>query len=219
MKGPAIEGLDISSLWAHTLFRVTLPGGKQVAVDITRQQFGWKEFVSPWDEYVKHRVQNLPVPPRRQEISAHPTLPAPVDSLKTAFDQLKVFDGAPDEQNRRAREMTAAWVASALEHQITNKFGGLEALLALGDGDFALARESIVAKANTMLLDNITAFERRQDHKLYVTPDLMATRVALGKDLCQKLRNVWFTEEEYKRHKNSPSILGSIWLSRWHKAI
>jgi len=115
--------------------------------------------------------------------------------------------------------MTAAWVASALEHQITNKFGGLEALLALGDGDFALARESIVAKANTMLLDNITAFERRQDHKLYVTPDLMATRVALGKDLCQKLRNVWFTEEEYKRHKNSPSILGSIWLSRWHKAI
>ena len=43
--------------------------------------------------------------------------------------------------------------------------------------------------------------------------------VALGKDLCEKLQKVWFTEEEYERHKDSPATLRSVWSERWDQAM
>lgn len=101
---------------------------------------------------------------------------------------------------------------------IVTNYGGLLKFLAPHKSDFAAAEESIVAKAEAMLAQNIAAFELRQDHKIYVDEDLTKTYVALGKDFCQKLQKVWFTEE-YKELRESPATLRSIWKSRWGEAM
>lgn len=217
-KFTEVELLNISSLRAHELFRVTLPGGRQVAVDITRQQFGWKEFVSPWEEYMKHRVLRI-VSIRERGIHEDDKLPSSAD-FKTHTKALNQFDkvmGECIDEALRARDMTAKWVSSALREQIDKDYGGLSELLALDKSNFFTAQESIVVGAEGMFAQNLAAFERRQDHRIFVffVGEEFELYVALGEEFCKKMQKVWFTEEEYKRHKNSPATIRSIWKKRW----
>jgi len=221
IEGPEAdpELLHISSMCSHQLFRVTLPGGSQVAVDITRQQYGWKEFASPWEQYRKHRVCQF-ADIEELEISKDGELPPAVD-LSTHEKALNYGQAHVDviDQVKRAKTMTAKWVACALREQIDRDYGGLSKLLALDGRAFVAAQDAIVAKAEAMFAQNIAAFGRRQDQRIFVD-EKSGIRVALGRDLCKKLEKAWFTEEEYEQYKHcSPGTLLRIWKQRRDKAM
>jgi hypothetical protein len=54
---------DFNSMDVHEVIRLTIETGGggylRFAFDPTGAQFGWQEYLVPWDEYVQHRVYQI----------------------------------------------------------------------------------------------------------------------------------------------------------------
>lgn len=45
--------------YRHVIYKVTLHSGEQYALDLTGAQYGWAEFILPWDVYEASRIHSI----------------------------------------------------------------------------------------------------------------------------------------------------------------
>ncbi|KAK7748421.1 hypothetical protein SLS62_008577 [Diatrype stigma] len=50
---------EFNSLCSHEILRLTLPSGRQFALDPSAAQYGWHENLAPWEQYHQHRVDAI----------------------------------------------------------------------------------------------------------------------------------------------------------------
>ncbi|KAI1386327.1 uncharacterized protein F4822DRAFT_431198 [Hypoxylon trugodes] len=50
------DGIKSNMLQPHRVLRVTMKSGEQFAVDLACGRFGWEEYVTLWDHYMKERI-------------------------------------------------------------------------------------------------------------------------------------------------------------------
>ena len=182
-------------------------------IDITRHQHGWKEFIAPWDKYEQHRVQfvddrgGFP-------FMQHAKQTTELESLNEVLEHSRLKADKAGGKNH-ARPAIPVCLTRSLESHIDEKFGGLQALLETKDDVFREGQETIIAAARRWLRNGITSFKRRQDYRYYISPDTKSLEISVGLEFSKKLKNVWFSNEEYEKHIHSPKTLQEIWKKRW----
>lgn len=142
----------------HEVFLATLPCGMTMALDPTGMQFGWKEHISPWSSYKKHRVHHItgqsylgPNSNGLQDLQG-----------KKDLEMMALMGIVPPDLTSKDREEQRLMetVVRSLEAQIKERFGGVTEFLRLKGGDFATAQTAVVEAAKrglTMLADEINA--------------------------------------------------------------
>lgn len=120
--------LRYNTLGPHVIVRLTLPSGLQYAFDPTAAQFGWKEYLAPWDEYARRRIHLIDMigmfkPPSDTKVPNE-------GYVKTPGFQPMFF---------RAKERAAAEAIKV----VRARKGGLRAILKLSDGQFEEAKKDL----------------------------------------------------------------------------
>ncbi|KAK4452597.1 hypothetical protein QBC34DRAFT_27373 [Podospora aff. communis PSN243] len=209
-------GMDFAVSRKHTVFLVTLPGDTKVVIDRTGAQYGWKEFLAPWDKYKQHRVLcSLPptnLPFRPHGFQQRPYHPSNFEIVIDTFDPKR----ACCDQHHGSRPRLAVSLAQFLSHHIATNFGGPVRLLLQNHANFKAARRNIAAATKVWLAEKMEYFSRRDDFRYYVTPSKQLD-IAFGKT-CDILKEVWLSKEEYEEHKDDPDELWRIYRERWEKA-
>lgn len=108
-------------LRSHTVTRLNLSSGTRYAFDPTTAQFGWKEYLAPWDEYAcrrTHRIDEI-VPLEKVNDTQVPVLESELRS-------------GTDPEVDRAKDVAAAELVKVLRA----RKGGLQAVVKLSGGRF-----------------------------------------------------------------------------------
>lgn len=117
-----------NTLGPHVIVRLTLPSGLQYSFDPSAAQFGWKEYLAPWDEYARRRIHHI--------------------------DLASVFRSESDIQvprESRAKERAAAELIKV----VRARKGGLRAILKLSDGQFEEAKKDLARTMEQSVQDVI----------------------------------------------------------------
>ncbi|KAK4211908.1 hypothetical protein QBC37DRAFT_375564 [Rhypophila decipiens] len=214
-----IQIMDFNSTLAHEALRVTLVDGTKLVIDPTGRQFGWKEFLAPWDTYLPERVHNLvsekgPENLVKREVSIYdgPSLQAELDR----YSRARIHED-PDVVITDLSTTVNKAVAACLNMHAKRDFNGFKAFLSLSTNEFQAARQSMMDNAKTVLNGHVEWFRGRKDFRLYLNPHTvtMEHKVAFGEQLCQALEEVWISDDEYDELKDDPSRLDSLWRDRW----
>lgn len=109
--------------------RLTLPSGSQYAFDPTAAQFGWREYLAPWDEYFGRRVHQI------DEITVLESLNS-TQQLATGESSM-----SPDRFMSPVRIKQDA--TTELINVFRNRKGGLRAIPKLSDNQFEEAKRDL----------------------------------------------------------------------------
>lgn len=120
--------LRYNTLGPHVIVRLTLPSGLQYAFDPTAAQFGWKEYLAPWDEYARRRIHLI-------DLAA--AFEPPGDTKAPHEDHTKPPEFDP--VFFRTKERAAAEIIKV----VRARKGGLRAILKLSDGQFEEAKKEL----------------------------------------------------------------------------
>lgn len=125
----ALDDFRYNTLGPHGVLRLTLPLGVQYVFDPSAAQFGWKEYLAPWDEYARRRIHLI------EQAAMLETL---VDTLvrEAAITKPPGFPSI----SLRAKEGAAAELVNVLRA----RKGGRRAMLKLSDSQFEEAKKDLV---------------------------------------------------------------------------
>lgn len=107
---------------------MTLPSGLQYVFDPSAAQFGWKEYLAPWDEYARRRVHL---------IDMVNVIEPPSDTQRPKGDNANPLGFHPGFYQAKKH------VAAELVEVVRSRKGGLRALLKLSDGQFDEAKKKL----------------------------------------------------------------------------
>lgn len=203
-KGPN-SPVNYITLWDHEILRVTLPGGQKVILDPSAAQFGWVEYMAPAEHYLKHRVQVI-----RGAVAE----PFPVDPMLALQDFMDPTSGIV----QRKRKEAAASLAVAMQSYFGQSCGSVAKFLDMKKDEYEVAHDAAIGEAKRVLEKKLRAFQQGDQYKFYLSED-MNIGVAHDLQLCNKLKTVWYSEEEYKKLKGTTWALRQRYLTRYRKAL
>jgi len=203
-KGPN-SPVNYITLWVHEILRVTLPGGQKIILDPSAAQFGWVEYIAPAEHYLKHRAQAI------CEAIAEPF---PVDPMLNLIASMDLTSATVE----RKRKEAAALLAVAMQSYFSQSCGSFAKFLDMKKDEFEVAHDAAIGEAKRVLENELRAFQQGDLYKFYLSGDL-GIRVADDLQLCNKLKKVWYSEEEYEKLKGVSWALRRRYLNRYRKVL
>ncbi|KAL2022251.1 hypothetical protein VTK56DRAFT_5861 [Thermocarpiscus australiensis] len=163
---PTRRGLDLddlsldglNSLNLHEISVVKLPCGVEMALDPTCAQYGWKENISLWSSYRKHRVLEV--------VERKPLKPEdPTSRIARAADGFGVLRNEMTDE-LSPMSLVVEKMVSKLLPQIKDRFGGIAGFLQLKETVFKGAQADVVAVAKQGLSNLIDVANNPAPYKL-----------------------------------------------------
>ncbi|CAJ2503419.1 Uu.00g108130.m01.CDS01 [Anthostomella pinea] len=190
------EEYTFNTFMQHNLVRITLESGLQFALYFSCAQFGWHEYLSPWDEYERHRIHHIAY-----------VSPFATEGLSAMLTQVRISDGDPATECQSAKDIVVLGLHQHLQ-TTTARFGGLGGFLGLEEG-FEEARTTLLAEARTFMDAKSRPLEQLPVYKLYFDKDfnIAVTNDAETHNLLKKL---WFPKEEFDQTSDNPPRLRRI---------
>ncbi|KAK1763505.1 hypothetical protein QBC33DRAFT_598386 [Phialemonium atrogriseum] len=142
---PSLEQEDVNSFRNHEIIRVALPSGVQAAIDPTGIQFGWRDYLTPWSAFARHRIHRIKEEAPCRSIHQDRVLPTgPLGVSQTAWR------GPTCAARRRERESSNR---SRLlgKRGMDGGYGGVSGLLRLKDSSFSKARTVLLSRVKDVI--------------------------------------------------------------------
>ncbi|KAK0733234.1 hypothetical protein B0T26DRAFT_669656 [Lasiosphaeria miniovina] len=182
----------------HQVLRITLACGRAVVVDASGAQFGWREVLSPWETYKRHRVHAVIGEASHQ-----------VAAAMTASRGNPTGDFAHD--------------ASAIKALMAEKLAAYLLPMVAGADTFDLqdlspkgraARFELVTSAKAFIDKLARVLEKSQAFKLYFAHDFRIQATSGNPFEYDGLKDTWFTPAEYSKYKRRPKKMKAEWVVR-----
>jgi hypothetical protein len=206
-----------NALMGHEVFLATLPCGMAVVLDPTGMQFGWKEHISPWSSFKKHRVHLVT---GQKYLGPNSTgLQDPESMFGGNHEMMRMMGVVPELHFKdRKEQRLMETVVLSLESQIKERFGGVTEFLRLKGGEFAAAQTAVVDAAKrglTMLADEIT---NGAEMKMIRAPS-----AASGSSDTQKsgsgVEIIWSRKRDKRIAGGDDGRLRRLWKARWDHVV
>ncbi|KAI1497227.1 hypothetical protein F5X99DRAFT_423703 [Biscogniauxia marginata] len=188
----------------HKVIRVTLHSDEQFVIDLTGQQFGWREVFAPWQPWASRRIAgNL----QRHDYG----------EIDRGLAYLIAKDNVIS-NTQGLRQIAVGGLARRL--RLLNlpllKVKTMSEALGLPEDRFGGAQAAILKLSKGAL--DLLALEvsQRNSTRLHFDADL-AIRAAGGHG--DKLKEAWLSKEEYEKHKGDKNRLLAIWRERRARSL
>ncbi|KAK6069530.1 hypothetical protein SCUP234_10612 [Seiridium cupressi] len=207
----AVSGLPdgpSNAMHWHMVQVLVLESGRELALDLTCPQFGWKDFLVPWEDYYKNRVHKL------MEISS--STPEAVRKQLRIREIASNFDRGYDNEADRLRTEVAEHCALRLREWLESLYGGPEKFLGLDADDFPDERDSVISQAVLYIDQKVAELEDSKLFKLYFdfTPGRRKIHATRSHRVYDRLTAVWLTQEEYRRCGHDQDALDDVWYQK-----
>ncbi|KAK7968827.1 hypothetical protein PG988_007900 [Apiospora saccharicola] len=188
----------------HTVMRVRLHSGEEVAIDPTCAQFGWQEPVSPWKAWQGERVYG----------------PAEILGRGTNFATKKhrYIPGADDNWSNRITQFRSQQVERMLLGiigAINNQQSGMSCSVTkfLQERSFEDKRLQITNAAQLAMETGLNQLRASKTNRVYWDsegfPQVTTTPVQF-----YVLEKVWLSSDESEKKKNDVREMGLLWQQR-----
>ena len=209
MKDPAIvtfvetEGGN----WLHQVLRVKLACGEVYAVDITGAQYGWKEKLYTWNNYLRYRVDGNKI-----EYKALGASLSYLHATLVPYTKEGTQRGGFEIESEIAATMSQHIVSFFAREKTTAR-----AFMSLSTSDFVARRTEFLDKIKAGLHQTINDLTvKRGIGRLYVYMGAVGPqlRVVRRDDEAEKLKNVWLTREQFEANRGHEMELAREWVKR-----
>ncbi|KAK3384023.1 hypothetical protein B0T24DRAFT_567122 [Lasiosphaeria ovina] len=190
---------SFSTFPAHQVLRVTLASGRKVVLDPSGAQFGWREFMTPWETYNQHRVHAI-------LIESPYLIETPPETMLEKGLQTNAYGNDTLAFMTQMAEKVAAHLPSIAEASLLDPKSTGPAAEAL--------RTSFVSQAKAFIDRLAKHFEDSPAFKLYFTPSFGIQTTTGNPREYAAFKKVWFTAHDYNRYKNRPQLLKAMWNAR-----
>ncbi|KAM0814013.1 putative MYND-type zinc finger protein samB [Seiridium cardinale] len=192
----------------HMVQVLVLESGRELVLDLTCPQFGWKDWLVPWEDYYANRVHKL------MEITS--STPEAVRKQLRIREIASNFDRGYDNEADRLRTEVAEHCAVRLREWLESLYGGPEKLLGLDADDFPDERDSVLSQAVLYIDDKVAELENGKLFKLYFdfTPGRRKIHATRSHRVYNRLTDVWLTQEEYRRYGHDQDALDDVWYQK-----
>lgn len=140
---PSLEQEDVNSFRDHEVIRVTLPSVVHAAIDPTGIQFGWRDYLTPWSAFARHRIHRIKGEAPCRSIHQDRILPTgPLGVSQTAW-RGPTCSWRERESSNRSRLLGKGGKDGG--------YGGVPGLLRLKDSSFSKARTVLLSRARDVI--------------------------------------------------------------------
>ncbi|KAK0736243.1 hypothetical protein B0T21DRAFT_440479 [Apiosordaria backusii] len=129
----APDCVEISGQAGHDVMVLALSSGREIVFDPTRAQFGWKEALTPWESYLKHRI------------STTHSEPPPMCTELAREVPGQIFQDRRRDDLRNANLVLAEVVAQKIASLLGKRYGRVENALKLSEKEFLPLRAAVAA--------------------------------------------------------------------------
>ncbi|KAM7201605.1 hypothetical protein V8F20_004833 [Naviculisporaceae sp. PSN 640] len=218
-SGTVLEYSHFNSINRHKVIRISFTNGLQLAIDLSRRQFGWTEYLADWETYAEQRIYKTIdhfAMPRRDP-------PRPDGLLmKTKLDQYSRDHpvGIPYKVFPDLYDMVVQQLVSFLNSYVEGNYRGMGPFLSIEkENRFQDARKLLIKDVKQKLDVHANNFERLENFRFYLDHRNMTHKVALGEELCRRLEKVWLSEAEYNQTGGNEGELRRLWETKWNQNL
>ncbi|KAI1267705.1 hypothetical protein F5Y18DRAFT_424840 [Xylariaceae sp. FL1019] len=181
------DGIIVSNMFnTHSVLRVTLSYGEQFAVDLTGAQYGWRDVVSTWFAWSKHRA-----------LSMH-TLTHPEISANTLIDAGVQIEHIS--KPHRIQLLSAMKTAVMGKMHEKSLHSGVEFFNLSSSDEYNSVKQALLSSAEAALDNGLRQVHAAGIGLLYHNGRTI--KITENWQQANALKNVWLTELDYIRNED-----------------